>query len=100
MQGGGRLIQQTSIKYVHRPRSLTAAETILKNEQSEEMVGAWLEARGVRDQMVIATKYTSGYKAYALGATGGANHAGNHRKSMVVSLKDSLRKLKTDYVVF
>jgi aryl-alcohol dehydrogenase-like predicted oxidoreductase len=78
-------------------RSIDTANNY-QNEESETLVGDWLEARGVRDQMVIATKYTSGYKAYDLGATGGANYAGNHKKSMMLSLKDSLRKLKTDYV--
>ncbi|GFZ46948.1 oxidoreductase with NAD+ or NADP+ as acceptor [Saitozyma sp. JCM 24511] len=78
-------------------RSIDTANNY-QNEESETLVGDWLEARGVRDQMVIATKYTSGYKAYDLGATGGANYAGNHKKSMVLSLKDSLRKLKTDYI--
>lgn len=38
----------------------------MKNElprrQSEKLIGAWVKARGIRDQLVIATKYTIGYK--------------------------------------
>jgi aryl-alcohol dehydrogenase-like predicted oxidoreductase len=41
-------------------RSIDTANNY-QNEESETLVGDWLEARGVRDQMVIATKYTSGY---------------------------------------
>ena len=35
---------------------------VLKTAQSERLVGAWAKARGIRDQLVIATKYTIGYK--------------------------------------
>ena len=30
--------------------------------QSEKFVGAWMKARGNRDELVIATKYTIAYK--------------------------------------
>ena len=35
---------------------------ILHRWQSEKLLGAWAKARGIRDQLVIATKYTIGYK--------------------------------------
>jgi aryl-alcohol dehydrogenase-like predicted oxidoreductase len=58
-----------------------------------------MQERGNRDQMVIATKYSSPYAAYRLGGkTEAANWTGNHKKSLTISLRDSLRKLKTDYV--
>ncbi len=33
-----------------------------QNEESEEWIGEWLTKRGVREDMVIATKFTSNYK--------------------------------------
>jgi aryl-alcohol dehydrogenase-like predicted oxidoreductase len=45
-----------------------------------------------RDRFVIATKYT-------LSRDGGdPNASGNHRKNLVSSLEQSLRRLKTDYI--
>lgn len=35
-----------------------------QNEQSETIIGNWMKARGNRDEMVIATKYTTGWKTY------------------------------------
>lgn len=51
-----------------------------------------------RDEMVIATKYTSGYLA-ANPSTGiKINFSGNSAKSMYTSLHASLAKLQTSYV--
>ncbi|KAJ9106004.1 hypothetical protein QFC19_003340 [Naganishia cerealis] len=69
-----------------------------QNEESEQWIGEWMEARGNRDQMVIATKYTTSYKAYALGKNEARNSVGNHKKSLYLSVRDSLKKLKTDYI--
>jgi aryl-alcohol dehydrogenase-like predicted oxidoreductase len=30
-----------------------------QGEESEEWIGEWMETRGIRDEMVIATKYTT-----------------------------------------
>lgn len=38
------------------------------------------------------------YKSYALGKNPARNFAGNHKKSLHLSVRDSLKKLKTDYV--
>jgi len=70
-----------------------------QNEQSEEWLGEWMEKRGVRDQIVVATKYTTNYRSYVLGKNSKAiNYGGNNRKSLHVSLRDSLKKLRTDYI--
>lgn len=70
-----------------------------QNEQSEEWIGEWMELRGIRDQLVIATKYTTNYRSYALGKkVKTINYGGNNRKSMHVSLRDSFKKLRTDYI--
>lgn len=55
-----------------------------------------MEKRGNRDQMVVATKYTTGYKSDPKVLK--ANFTGNHTKSMHMSVNASLKKLKTDYI--
>ena len=49
--------------------------------------------------MVIATKYGAGYRAYNReNEPLQSNFTGTSAKSMHVSVRDSLRKLKTDYI--
>jgi aryl-alcohol dehydrogenase-like predicted oxidoreductase len=57
---------------------------------SERYVGDF--AKGRRDRLVIATKYTLSI------ADGDPNAGGNHRKSMVRSVEQSLDRLQTDYI--
>lgn len=65
-------------------------------EESEQWIGEWMKKRDNRDQMVIATKYTTCFR------TGhgeiGANFTGNGTKSLHTSVNASLRKLQTDYI--
>ncbi|GMF69902.1 unnamed protein product [Aspergillus oryzae] len=69
------------------------------NQTSETLIGQWMEERGVRDQMVIATKYTAGYRAFSEDPEPlQTNFTGNSAKSMHVSVRDSLKKLRTDYI--
>jgi aryl-alcohol dehydrogenase-like predicted oxidoreductase len=58
--------------------------------ESENVVGELLDGR--RDRFVLATKYT-GSRDRA-----DPNAAGNHRKNLVKSLEQSLRRLRTDYI--
>ena len=54
---------------------------------------------GIRDQMVIATKFTTPFESYkGHDEIIHSNSAGNNTKSLHVSLKNSLRKLQTDYL--
>jgi aryl-alcohol dehydrogenase-like predicted oxidoreductase len=71
-----------------------------QGEQSEEWLGEWISNRGIRDQLVIATKYTTNHKQYDTKTEHGigSNYGGNHTKSLHLSLLDSLRKLRTDYL--
>lgn len=69
-----------------------------QNEQSETWIGDWMQARDNRDRMVIATKYTTDYRWYALGKGKATNHVGNNAKSLHLSVRDSLHKLQTDYI--
>ncbi|KAH7087981.1 NADP-dependent oxidoreductase domain-containing protein [Paraphoma chrysanthemicola] len=69
------------------------------SEESEMLIGEWMEKKGVRDQMVIATKYGAGYRAYKRDEEPlQSNFTGPSAKSMHVSVRDSLRKLRSDYI--
>lgn len=57
-----------------------------------------MEKRGVRDEIVLATKYTSGYRTAHHGKELQSNFTGNSAKSLHVSLEASLKKLKTSYI--
>ncbi|KAH8689911.1 putative aryl-alcohol dehydrogenase Aad14 [Talaromyces proteolyticus] len=69
-----------------------------QNGESEAWIGEWMAARKNRDQMVIATKYSTDYQGYRLGKGHATNHTGNSRKSLHMSVRDSLAKLQTDYI--
>lgn len=69
-----------------------------QNEESERWIGEWMKARGNRDQIVLATKFTTPYRSYEIPAGRAVNYSGNHKKSLHLSLRDSLAKLQTDYV--
>jgi aryl-alcohol dehydrogenase-like predicted oxidoreductase len=60
------------------------------NGTSERLVGEF--ANGLRDRLVIATKYSLSTRP------GDPNSGGNHRKNMVQSVEASLRRLNTDYI--
>ncbi|OJJ94624.1 hypothetical protein ASPACDRAFT_37617 [Aspergillus aculeatus ATCC 16872] len=68
-----------------------------QNEESEMWIGEWLATRQVRDQVVIATKFSASYKGYEQD-TIQSNYGGNGIKSMRLSLAASLKKLQTEYV--
>ncbi|PBK64707.1 Aldo/keto reductase [Armillaria solidipes] len=69
-----------------------------QDETSEEFIGEWAEKRGIRDQLVIATKYTSNYKRGDDAVTQKVNYVGNSTKSMHISVEASLKKLRTSYI--
>lgn len=72
---------------------------VYNSEDSEKLIGDWLELRGTRDQMVIATKYTAGFRSYnRANEPLQSNFTGNSVKSMHISVRESLKKLKTDYI--
>ena len=59
---------------------------------SEEMLGKFIQERGLRDQVVLATKFT--FNA----VQGNPNTGGNGRKNIYRALDASLRRLKTDFI--
>jgi aryl-alcohol dehydrogenase-like predicted oxidoreductase len=60
--------------------------------RSEELVGKFINERGLREQLVLATKFTFNPEP------GNPNAGGNGRKNIYRSVDDSLRRLKTDYI--
>lgn len=68
-----------------------------QDETSEKFIGEWMEQRGIRDQIVIATKYTSNYKARS-GVKDETPYIGNGARSLHLSVNASLKKLRTDFI--
>jgi aryl-alcohol dehydrogenase-like predicted oxidoreductase len=62
------------------------------NGKSEELVGKFIAEGGLRDRLVLATKFTFNVEA------GNPNAGGNGRKNIYRALEGSLRRLRTDYI--
>ncbi|KAI0071192.1 Aldo/keto reductase [Panus rudis PR-1116 ss-1] len=69
-----------------------------QDETSEEFLGEWMETRGIRDQIVLATKYTTLFKRGDPQIKQKSNYTGNNMKSLHISVEASLKKLRTDYI--
>ncbi|KAG9661915.1 Aldo/keto reductase, partial [Aureobasidium melanogenum] len=66
--------------------------------QSERWVGEWMTSRGIRDQIVLATKYSNQYKFKETDDEININYGGNGTKSMKLSIEASLKRLQTTYI--
>ena len=60
--------------------------------RGEELLGAFIEETGTRDQVVVATKFSVATRP------GDPNSGGNGRKNILASLDTSLRRLRTGFV--
>ncbi|RDW69620.1 IN2-2 protein [Coleophoma cylindrospora] len=67
-------------------------------EESEMWLGEWMKKRGVRDQMVIATKFSTPFRMGNGDKEIMVNTGGNGTKSLHLSIEASLRKLQTTYI--
>ncbi|KAJ7071731.1 Aldo/keto reductase [Mycena belliarum] len=67
-------------------------------EMDKESKHLWAEKRNIRDQLVIATKYTTGFKARQTDFAQKVNYTGNNLKSLHISVEASLKKLRTTYI--
>src|SRR6185312_15554570 len=76
--------------YIERGGNFIDTANRYTNGTSEEFIGEF--ASGRRDSLVIATKYT------LTGRPSDPNSGGNHRKSMIRSVEESLKRLQTDYL--
>jgi len=78
--------------YVEAGGNFIDTADVYSKGRSEELVGGYVAARGLRNRLVIATKF-------AFNAEAGNPHAGgNGRKNIHRALEGSLRRLKTDYI--
>ncbi|KZV64739.1 Aldo/keto reductase [Peniophora sp. CONT] len=69
-----------------------------QEETSEKFIGEWMEARGVRNEIVIATKYTTQNKRTNDSVGIKINFGGNGTKNMHIAVEQSLQKLRTSYI--
>lgn len=69
-----------------------------QNEQSETWIGEWMAARNNRDRLVLSTKFSNDYRTWEVGKGNAPNAVGNSKRNMFNSVRDSLRKLQTDYI--
>ncbi|WWC92524.1 uncharacterized protein L201_007483 [Kwoniella dendrophila CBS 6074] len=71
-----------------------------QDEQSEAIIGEWMEDRKIRDEIVLATKYTtfSLHRKEGQFKGIGANYVGNAKKNLKLTVESSLKKLRTDYI--
>jgi aryl-alcohol dehydrogenase-like predicted oxidoreductase len=76
--------------YVDRGGNFVDTANAYTNGSFEQLVGEFAE--GKRERLVISTKYSMATRA------GDPNSGGNHRKSMVASVEESLRRLKSDHI--
>ncbi|MEU6038984.1 aldo/keto reductase [Actinomadura sp. NPDC047616] len=76
--------------YVDRGGNFVDTASQYTGGTSERLVGRFAKDR--RDRLVLATKYSMASRP------GDPNSGGNHRKSMVNSVEQSLRRLDTDYI--
>ena len=92
-------IQQTASDFLS-PFRLTSDLIYSQYSQdgsSESFIGEWAHDRNIRDQLVIATKYTTSYKRGQV-IDHMVNYSGNSTKSLHVSVEASLKKLRTTYI--
>ena len=77
--------------YIEAGGNFIDTADVYSGGRSEEMLGAFIAERALRDQVVLATK-----AGFATG--GGPNAGGNGAKHIHAALNGSLRRLRTDHV--
>ncbi|KAI4115073.1 MAG: hypothetical protein LQ341_007749, partial [Variospora aurantia] len=70
-----------------------------QGEESEQWLGEWMEERGNRDEMVVATKYCGPWQQHeGTSHKLQSNFAGGNSKNLHLSVEASLKKLRTSYI--
>ncbi len=77
--------------YVEAGGNFIDTANVYSGGRCEEMLGGWIAERGLRDQLVVATK--AGFSSGS-----GPQAGGNGGKHIHAALDGSLRRLQTDYV--
>jgi aryl-alcohol dehydrogenase-like predicted oxidoreductase len=78
--------------YIQEGGNFVDVADVYEGGKSEEVLGAFIADSKLRDQMVVATKFTFGAQE------GNPNAGGNGRKNIYRALEGSLRRLHMDYV--
>ena len=78
--------------YVDAGGNFIDTADLYTNGTSEAWIGKFVAERGLRDRVVIATKFT--YNAQP----GNPNAGGNGRKNILRAVEGSLQRLQTDYI--
>lgn len=78
--------------YVEAGGNFIDTANLYTNGNSERMVGKFIKDRGIRDRMVITTKFSYNTEP------GNPNTGGNGRKNILRSVEGSLERLETDYI--
>jgi aryl-alcohol dehydrogenase-like predicted oxidoreductase len=78
--------------YLERGGNFVDTADMYTNGTSETWLGGFVASAGVRDRVVIASKYSFNAEP------GNPNTGGNHRKNLMRALEGSLRRLGTDYI--
>lgn len=79
-------------RYLDAGGNFVDTADIYTNGSSEKMLGRFVRERGVRDRVVLATKFTNNMEP------GNPNAGGNGRKNILRAVDASLRRLDTDYI--
>ena len=79
--------------YIEAGGNFIDTANVYAKGRSEELVGSYIAARNLRDQVVLATKF-----AFHLGEAGNPHAGGNGRKNIYQALDKSLQRLKTDHI--
>ncbi|KAJ7639220.1 Aldo/keto reductase [Roridomyces roridus] len=100
--GGGGMTKEFSFKlldaYFDNGGNFIDTANHYQEGTSESYIGEWAEKRGIRDQLIISSKYTANHVAAHEEITKKVNYVGNNVKSMYLSVEASLKKLRTTYI--
>ena len=79
-------------RYVESGGNVLDCADVYSGGNAEEILGSFVSEAGLRDKMVLATKFTFNPQE------GNPNSGGNSRKNIYRALESSLRRLKMDYI--
>lgn len=79
-------------KYIEAGGNFIDTANVYTEGRSEELLGKFITDRGIRQRLVLATKFTFNPDP------GDPNAGGNGRKNIYRAVEDSLRRLNTDYI--
>ncbi|KAK9846068.1 hypothetical protein WJX84_008154 [Apatococcus fuscideae] len=80
-------------KYCDLGGNFIDTANVYQEGQSEEWIGEFIQERGNREDLVIATKYSAATPALKT-----RNSSGNARKNMFQAVEHSLKRLQVDFI--